>query len=312
MLPSRARKVVGGPWTAVACSGSGSSCSRSVGRSRSRTPRRCRRNGDPAVLTFAAPQASFVPTGTSGQFRISVPDVFPNAGYSERPRRRGIRVPFPWGLPLVDSEGIEALIRLPERAKGQDAVAVELTETTYSDEAGYSTLATVIDDFENPLLGRMARGLDASLPASAEHTEISLPDPDGGMEDVVRSAARTQSSDSVIGNTIFTPSIPGLVRVIPTGSRCAKDQRALTWDGFNDNWVTWPAFTVDTSAGCFFEESDAEWDIVGDGFNLHFRVAQKYPSREFTVTSCSGSLGSCAGSNGDNQFTINVFRASGR
>jgi len=56
---------------------------------------------------------------------------------------------------------------------------VELTDTTLTPEGRFTAHATVVEDADDALLGRAAKGVDRRLGEAAEPLQLTVPDPEG-------------------------------------------------------------------------------------------------------------------------------------
>ena len=270
----------------------------------------------PALVTFGGPTATVVESPDGG-FEITMDEVFPFAAYSyvPRPLRSGARVPVDFATALVDREGIEALLLRPDAERSEDALLVELTNTSLTPEGRFTAHATVVDEADDPLLGRAASGVDRRLGDAPEPLWVRVADPEGEMGDVVPAPRGIQVADTdydVVSNNIFgyTPLPDRLVYTPVAGSdTCVKEFKTRQTDDFTDNWIILRGFTVDSSFACWFQPSKASYTVTVGDRTLNLEVEQEsVTNSNFKVNRCDGAGLVCKGSNGVKQFTINIFR----
>jgi hypothetical protein len=268
----------------------------------------------PRLLTVAGPDATVV-ASPQGGFDVTVPDLYPLAGYSASPQATGtgVRVPFGFATELLDREGVSALLRRPGAPRSEDAMLVKLTDTTVTPDGRYTAHAAVTNQAGDPLLGRAARGVDRRLGAGAKPLEITLPDPNGEMADVMPARIQVVDSDyEVTSNNIFnfTPLPNKLVYEPSGGGTCVKEFKRRSTEDFTDNWIHLRGFTVNSDFECWFQVSKASYTVTVGDRTLNLDVEQEsVTNSNFKVTRCDGAGLICKGSNGFHEFTINIFKS---
>lgn len=267
----------------------------------------------PGLVTFAAPEATVVESADGG-FDITMTDVSPLAAYSTRPQivHAGTRVPVDYATPFMEREGTEAILARPEAPKSEDMLLVTLTDTEITPDGDFTAHATVLKDADAPLLERAARGVDEALDDAPAPLQVTLPDPDGEMGDVMPKSTGVVDTDyEVVSHNIFnyTP-LPQKLVYTPVGSgNCIKEFKTRQTEDFTDNWITLRGFTVDSKFGCWWELSKAAYTVTLGDKTLNLEVEQdSVTNSNFRVVRCDGAGFVCKGSTDYHAFTINIFK----
>jgi hypothetical protein len=273
----------------------------------------------PGLVRIAGPDATVVPAPDGG-FTVTMPELYPFAEYTGRRLGRGERVPAEWAAPLAEREETTAVLRRPDAPDDADILLVELTDTEMTDAGGFTAHAAPVDDADDPLLPRVARGDDDALDPAPAPLELVLPDPDGEMRDTMpppRSSSGGGSGSGsgqdfnyeVISNNIFnfTP-LPNSLVYEPQSSNCLREFVRRQTSEFTDSWITLRGFTVESEGWCWFQASEASYTVKLDDMSLNLTVKQDYPSSDFNVTRCDGTGFVCHGTKGYKTFTINIFK----
>ncbi len=272
-------------------------------------------NDRPALVTFAAP-ASTVVESPNGGFDVTMDELSPLAAYSHTPRliHSGERVPVDFATPLADREGIDAILLRPDAPRSENELLVELTDTHVTPEGGFTAHATPVNNADDPLLGRAAKGVDQRLDEAPAPLQVTVPDSKGEMADVVPAPQAKGIVDTdyeVVSQNIFnyTP-LPQKLVYTPGSGNCVKDFTTRQTEGFTHNWITLRGFTVDSKVGCWFELSKASYTVTVGDKTLSLDVEQEsVTNSNFKVTRCDGAGLICKGSSGYHEFTINIFTA---
>ena len=267
----------------------------------------------PGLVTFGG-AAGTVVESPDGGFDVTVDGVYPLAGYSHsRAIRSGARVPVDFATPLVNREGVEALLIRPDAPSSEDALRVELTDTSLTPEGRFSAHATIDEKTDSALLGRAAKGADRRLGSGSEPLLVRVADPEGDMSDIVpaRSVQGTFKEYEVNSNNIFnfTP-LPNKLVYTPVGDgTCIKEFKTRQTEDFTDNWIILRGFTVDDRVVCWPQLAKAAYTVTVGDQTLSLEVEQEsITSDNFKVSRCDGAGLICKGSTGAKEFTINIFK----
>ena len=270
----------------------------------------------PALVTFGGPTATVVESPDGGF------DDHDGRGVPVRrllvraaPAPLGARVPVDFATALVDREGIEALLLRPDAERSEDALLVELTDTTLTPEGRFTAHATVVDEADDPLArprrerGRPAVGRRAgaalgeggrSRGRDGRRRARTAGDPGrrhrlrGRLEQHLRlhpvaRQARVHADQGA--GRASRSSRPGRPTTSPTtGSRCAASPS-----------------TAASSAGSSLRRPPTPSRSATARLNLDVEQ-ESVTNSNFKVTRCDGAGLVCKGSNGFKQLTINIFR----
>jgi hypothetical protein len=270
----------------------------------------------PGLVSFGGAAATVVESPDGG-FDVTIDRLYPLASYSHRPRvvRSGARLPFDSAAPLIDREGIEALLLRPDAPDSEDAVLVELTDTQVTPDGRFTAHASTLKKADDSLLDRGAKGVDERLDEAPAPLQVTVADSEGEMSDVVPAVSRAQqvvdTDYEVTTNNIFTYTpLPKTLIYNPSNGTCVKDFVKRQTSDFTDNWITLRGFTVDSSFDCWFQPSKASYAVtIGDAsFNVEIEQ-EAITSSNFKVNYCNASAGYfCKGSNGLKSVTLNLFK----